>query len=54
MTPFEIWAIYKLCFHQFRLEVIEINAGERLRNMQFARLAVKADTVPIDDAIRRV
>ena len=33
---------------------IEINARERLRDVQFARLAIKADAVPVKDAIRRV
>ena len=37
----------KLCFHQLRLEVAEINARQRLRNVQFARLSVQPDPVPV-------
>ena len=37
-----------------RLEVAEVNAGERLGNVQLARLAIQPETVPIENAIGRV
>ena len=38
-------------FHQLRLEVIEIDARQRLRQMQIARMAVQAHAVPIEHAV---
>ena len=44
----------KLVFNELRLKIVKINAGQRLRDMQFARLAVEAHAIPIENAIRRV
>ena len=39
---------------QRRLEVVEVNAGQGLRDVQFARFAVQADAVPVEHAVGRV
>src|SRR5712672_679747 len=50
----EIWTAFKLSFHQLWLEIVEINAGERLRDVQFARLAVESNAIPVEYAVGRV
>src|SRR5882724_185709 len=51
---FDFVIAQKISASQFRFKVIKINARERLRDVQFARLAVEAGAVPVEHAIRRV
>ncbi len=50
----EIFITGKFCFHQLRLKVIKINARQRLRDVQVARLAIETNAVPVEHAICRV
>ncbi len=54
MAKSEIWTTGKLCFNDRRLEVIEINAGERLGDVQLARLALQPDAIPIEHPVSGV
>src|SRR5688572_11665043 len=36
------------------LKVIEINAGERLRDVELSKLSIEAAAVPVEDAVGRV